>query len=344
DSALAHNNRASVLQELNRLEEAVASYERAIALKPDYAEALCNRGDALLKLRRPGDALESCERALELKPDYAQAHNGAGNALQDLNLPEEALASYERALALKPDYAEALSNRGNALQELNRSAEAVESFQRAIALAPEYAAAHWNESLCRLVGGDFERGWQEYECRWEAVQQRQKRNFREPLWLGGQSIAGRTILLHAEQGLGDTLHFCRYASLIADLDATVVLEVQPPLKTLLAGLRGVSRLIARGELLPQFDCHCPLLSLPLALKTTLATIPGLVPYLTSDAQRVARWRARLGDARSPRIGLVWSGNVGQRNDHNRSIPLALLARLLSRKAQFVSLQKELRPE
>ncbi|HKA46355.1 MAG TPA: tetratricopeptide repeat protein [Burkholderiales bacterium] len=343
DFAEALNNRGTALRDLRRLDEALVSYERALALRPDMAEAHNNRADTLQKLMRPAEALASCDRALELKPDYPAALNNMGNALQDLNLPEEALASYDRALKLWPDFAEALNNRGNALQELGRNDEALASFSRALSLEPGYAAANWNESLCRLRAGDFERGWPGYEWRWQDVQRNSRRNFKQPLWLGEESIAGKTILLHAEQGLGDTIQFCRYSKLVAERGATVLLEVQSPLKPLLTGLNGVDRLLAKGEPLPEFDCHCPLLSLPLACGTRLDNIPAAIPYLGCDPSRVNEWRNRLGVQTLPRVGLTWAGRPGHKNDHNRSIPLVEFEKLLSGRAQFVSLQKELRP-
>jgi len=209
---------------------AVELFDRALAINPDHAELHYNRGLALSNLKRPGDALTSYERAIELKPDYAEAHNNLGNALRELGRLEEALESYERALGIKLDYAEALYNRGIALGELKRPQDALESYERAFGIEPEYAEAHWNESLSRLLIGDFERGWQKYEWRWKKEPLiHQLRTYPQPLWLGETPIAGKTVLLHAEQGFGDTLQFCRYASLVAAQGARVVLEVQPAL-------------------------------------------------------------------------------------------------------------------
>lgn len=343
DDARAHCNRGVTLQALKRTQEALASYDRALGLDPDYVEALSNRSDALRELGRPAEALASCDRALALEPGCTAALCNRSAALQQLGCPAEALASCDRALELEPDYAEALYNRGTTLQMLNRPEEALASYGRALALEPGHAAAHWNESLCRLLTGDFERGWREYE--WRGRNDRLnpwKRDFSQPPWLGGQPIAGRTILLHAEQGLGDTIQFCRYARLVAERGATVLLEVQPPLRPLLEGLRGVSRLLTQGEALPAFDCHTPLLSLPLAFDTRLDSIPADVPYLGSDPERVDEWRARLGPRLLPRVGLTWSGTLGHKNDHNRSIPLAQCAGLLPGGVQAVSLQKDLR--
>ncbi len=343
DYAEALYNRGNILQELKRPEESLASFERALRLKPGHAEAFYNRGNALLELRRPEEALASFEQALRLRPDYAEAHNSRGVALQDLQREEESLASFESALRLAPDYVEALANQGSALHALGRPQEALACYGQALRLQPELADAHWNGSLSRLLLGDFAAGWQQYEWRWktEAFTSPQ-RNFAQPLWLGQGSLAGKTILLHAEQGLGDTIQFCRYAQRVAAAGATVLLEAQAALKPLLAGLEGVERILAQGEPLPAFDCHCPLMSLPLAFATGLDTIPAEIPYLRADPARVRAWQARLGGAALPRVGLAWSGGAAYKNDRRRSIPLAGFDRLASCRAQFISLQKELR--
>jgi tetratricopeptide (TPR) repeat protein len=342
DSAEAYNNRGIVLGSLQRHADAAESYERAIALKPDYAVAYNNRGVALGYLQHHAEALASYERAIALKPDYVEAYNNRGNALIDLERPAEALASLERALALKPDHADAHYNRGNALRDLHRHVEAAASYERALALRPDYASAHWNLADCRLLLGDFARGWEEYEWRWKLAQREKgTRDFAQPLWLGAQPVEGRTILLHSELGLGDTLLFCRYTREVAALGARVVLEVQPPLLSLLADLEGVAEILPRGAPLPAFDCHCPLLSLPLAFKTDLSNIPAAVPYIRSDPARIAAWRERLGPKRKPRLGLVWSGSAALRND-KRSMALAEMLPLLSDRAEWVGLQKEVR--
>jgi tetratricopeptide (TPR) repeat protein len=343
DNAEAYNNRGIALDRLQRYREAVASYERAIALKPDYARAYNNRGVALAgELRYFAEAVESYERAIALKPDYAEAYNNRGIALGALDRPADALESYERAIAARPDYAEAFYNRGNALRELHRHREAIQSYERAVALKPDYAAAHWNLADCRLLLGDFALGWREYEWRWKLEQPgAARRDFQQPLWLGAQPLEGRTILLHSELGMGDTLQFCRYAQAVAARGARVVLEVQPPLLPLLANLEGVAQAVPRGAALPAFDCHCPLMSLPLAFKTDPTNIPANIPYLRSDPPRVAAWREKLGPKHKPRVAVVWSGSMSQRND-KRSMALSAMLPLLGEWAEWISLQKDVR--
>jgi tetratricopeptide (TPR) repeat protein len=340
DYAEAYNNRGIALSRLQRYVEALASYEGAIAHKPDYARAYNNRGIALAELDRFAQALESYDRAIALRPDYAEAYNNRGIALAELDRPEEALESCERAVALRPGYAEAFYNRGNALRDLNRIKEAVDSYERAIALAPDYASAHWNLADCRLLLGDFALGWQEYEWRWKLTQRNEtRRAFEQPLWLGAQTLEGRTILLHSELGLGDTLQFCRYAKKVAALGAKVVLEVQPALLPLLADLEGVAQAVAGGAPLPAFDYYCPLMSLPLAFKTDLNNIPADIPYIRSDAVRVAAWQEKLPKKSKPRVGMVWSGSRLLSND-KRSMALAEMLPLVRDWAEWVSVQKE----
>ena len=345
DLAEAHANRGNALQGLKRFEEALESYDRALVLRPDHAETHSNRGTAVHELKRFDEALASHERALVLQPDLAEAHYNHGNALHTLKRLDEALASYERALALRPDYVEALANRGVTLHEQKRFAEALASYDRALALRPDFADAHYNAALSLLLAGDLERGFEKYEWRWETEQLGGgKRNFSEPLWRGSNDIAGKTILLHAEQGFGDTIQFCRYAPRVASYGARVVLEVQEPLRGLIGTLPGALSVISRGERLPDFDAHCPLLSLPLAFGTQLMTIPSETPYLRASAQRVMRWGDRLGARRRPRIGLAWSGRPTHKNDHNRSIEFRGLLPLLEFDATFVSLQRQVRAD
>ncbi len=342
-SAEVHNNLGNALRDLGRHADALSCFERAVARNPAFAEVHYNRGNTLYQLKRPAEALQCYERALALAPGYADAFNNRGNALRDLKRYDEALESYARAIALQPDSADAWSNRGHVLRGQKRYDEAIASYGQAVALAPDYAAAHFDLALCRLLLGDFATGWAGYEWRWKKPEHRAlRRNFAPPLWNGAEPLAGRTILLYAEQGLGDTLQFCRYASLVAARGATVVLEVPPPLLPLLSGLEGVAQVLAAGSPLPAFDCHCPLMSLPLAFGTDLSSIPSRVPYLASDPARVARWRSALGPRDAPRIGLVWAGSLLLEADNrsHRSLALAEMLPLAGDGVQWVSLQKE----
>jgi tetratricopeptide (TPR) repeat protein len=347
DYAEGHYNRGIALVNLGRLREALASDDKALALKPDFAEAHCNRGVVLHALERLADALTSFDEALAQKPDYAVALYNRGNALIDLQRPAEALASYDKALSLKPDFAEVLCNRGLALVDLKCPQDALASYDGAIALKPHYAEARYGRSLCLLLQGDYVSGWREYEWRRESKRtQQDKRSFAQPLWLGDEDLTDRTILLHFDQGYGDTIQFCRYAKLVTCRGARVLLEVQPALRSLISSIDRSVQVIAIGDALPDFDYHCPLMSLPLALKTSLNTIPATCPYLFAAPESKKRWHDRLGVGVKPRIGLAWAGNprlgdaAANRMDRQRSVAFDQLAPLFeSTHCEFHSLQK-----
>jgi len=343
--AMALSNRGVVLKELKRHEEALACYDRALTLRPDYVDAHCNRGNVLKELNRCEEALASYERALVLRPDHADTHYNRGASLYQLKRYDEALASYERSLALRPDHADTHYNRGVTLVELRRFDEALASYGHAIALQPDHAEARFNRATCPLLIADFDRGWKSYESRWDIGSGKSgRRGFAQPLWLGEADIAGKTILLHAEQGLGDSLQFCRYAPLVSARGARVILEVPDSLCGLMGTLAGVHEIVATGQPLPYFDFHCPLLSLPLAFGTRLESIPSTTPYLHAPLQSASGGDATWESRHHPRIGLAWSGNPAHKNDRNRSIPLSLLRPLFGIDATFVSLQKDVRAE
>ena len=366
------NRRGTTLSALHRYEEALQSHEQALALKPAFPEAHCNRGNALVKLGRPDEALQAYVRALTVHPGHIDALNNQGNVLTSLGRYEEAVISYDLAIAAAPAHAEALGNRANALRcmnrndealascelalslqpqsvgawinratilrGLNRTGEALDCYEKALALDPENADAHLNEGLCRLLTGDFERGWRKYEWRWKCTELRlQNREFAQPLWKGDSSLQGKTILLHAEQGFGDSIQFCRYVALVEASGAEVVLEVPAPLFRLMQGLAGERRVISAGDTLPPFDLHCPLLTLPLAFKTELHDIPFAPSYLCVDPSLEIAWKLKLGGKRKFRVGVVWSGRKTHRNDHNRSVPLPGLLPLRSEEVQLFSL-------
>jgi tetratricopeptide (TPR) repeat protein len=344
DRADGFSSLGLVFHALKQFERALKSYDEGLRLAPGDAELLNRRGVALLELGRPREALEEFERVLAADPDHLEALGNRGNALIKLNRPVDALASYDRVLMLAPDNAQLLTNRAAALRRLDRPQEAVLSARRALVGRPDFAQARFVEGVARLTLGDFS-GWRGYEARWGVgFLASHRRSFTAPLWLGESPLDGKTILLHAEQGFGDTLQFVRYAPLLVDRSANVVLEVQPELVRLLAPLPSVAAVIARGKPLPRFDCHCPLLSLPLAFATELATIPAQIPYIAPTDQDVALWRERL-PRRGPLIGLAWSGERSHDNDRNRSLRLETLLPLLqTRDVTFVSLQHEVRDE
>ncbi|NKJ47046.1 sulfotransferase [Burkholderia sp. SG-MS1] len=345
----ALNNRGNALAGLNRPLDALAAFDRAIAAMPEAAPFWNNRACLLRDMGRAGDALANLDHALALRPDYAAAWSNRGNVLADMNRPQDAEQSYRRALELAPAFVDAWNNLGLAQTDLDQHAQALSSFERALALDPESVETRWNQSLCLLRMGQFEAGWRQYESRWERTRIKGAgRGFAQPLWLGDFPLDGKTILLHAEQGLGDTLQFCRYAALVSKLGAKVVLEVPSSLKRLMTTLDGVDQLVEAGQPLPRFDCHCPLLSLPLAFRTDAASIPASTPYLFADTEAARAWRERIEAqaGRRLKVGLVWAGenrsHVAElrRIDERRSIALERFAPILEAPdVCFFSLQK-----
>jgi len=334
--------------ELRRLDHALTSFEAGLRIAPADAQLLNQRGVVLLELGGTSEALASFEQALVADSASLDALGNYGNALLKLNRPADAIAVYDRALALAPHNAGLLTNRAIALRKLDRPQEALMSVRRALAAKPDFAQARFVDSLVRLTLGDFDAGWRAYESRWQGRNlSSQRRAFAPPLWLGEGTLTGKTILLHAEQGFGDTMQFVRYAPLITARGARVVLEVQRELVRLVSRLEGIDTVIGRGEALPAFDLHCPLLSLPFACRTELASIPAPVPYLAAADEDVALWRARLPQGAAhivrPRIGVVWSGDPSHDNDVNRSLRLTALAPLFAvPDIDFVSLQYRVR--
>jgi tetratricopeptide (TPR) repeat protein len=330
----------------DRHAEALRHFDQAIALAPETAEFHLQRATALASLQRGRDALASYDRALALGAATPELFCDRGNALQTLNRHAEAVADYDRALALRPDFALAFSNRANAYAVLNRMDLAIEGYDRALALQPDLPFARLNRAYALLRLGDYRRGWPDYELRWTDPNiARGLPALDAPQWDGSAPVAGRTLLLRGEQGLGDMLQFCRYAPLLAARGATIILDVPAPLVRLLARLDGVTQVIAHGSAPPAFDWHIPLMSLPLAFGTTLESVPP-APYLVADAQRSAVWAARLAALPGRKVGLCWAGrrrsDVAELGavDRRRSMPRAALAPLAAvAGVSFVSLQK-----
>ncbi|HEY4404334.1 MAG TPA: tetratricopeptide repeat protein [Xanthobacteraceae bacterium] len=347
--AAAQSDLGLVLLAMGCLEGALASYDGAHAIAPDDPDALSGRGVVLLRLDRTPEALASFERALALAPRHLDALGNRGNALLKLNRPGEAIASYDAGLRLAPTHARLLTNKAVALRRLDRPHEALLGLNRALVGSPDFAEARFVESLVKLTLGDFAAGWSAYESRWAtAAFAPHRRNFIRPLWLGDRPLAGKTILLYAEQGYGDTIQFVRYAPLVVALGARVILEVQPELSRLMAAFEDI-HVIPHGQPLPAFDLQCPLMSLPLAFGTQLSTIPAVVPYIVPPAEDGATLSridelARLS-RHKPLVGLVWAGDRFHKNDANRSMRLTTLRPLLDLPhLQFVSLQQEISGE
>jgi hypothetical protein len=295
-------------------------------------------------LKQYTQALEYYQTAISLNPSYAIAISNQGVVLKELDRLEEALFCYNQAITLDPKLAEAHNNRGIVLKELGNIDQAYDSYQSAIKLDHEHGTFHWNLSILYLLQGDFEKGFKEYEWRWKDEEVgiiSGKRDFKEPLWLGDQTLSGKTILIYTEQGLGDTIQFGRYVPLFAHLDCKVILEIQAPLMPLFEHMSGVHQLVSKGSPLPVFDFQCPLMSLPLAFGTTLETIPPIQPIIL-DVEKMTQWQSRLGPKSKPRVGLVWSGGTTHKDDRRRSIQLKDYLGYCNNDFEYISLQKEVR--
>jgi hypothetical protein len=313
-------------------------------LAPDLAPDLAHQYREACRLRDAGDpaaALTLLRTVVARAPGRWDAWADYGSALADLDRCAEALAAFAKALARSPDPAAVLHNRGTTLLQMGDPEGALTDYTRALALAPDAATLRFDAALAHLVRGDFAAGLPLYEARFDDATQRQHRRHADlPRWDGTQPLAGRRLLLYAEQGFGDTLQFCRYAPLLAAAGARISIEVQPALATLLRSLGPDIAIIARGDPVPVMDLVCPLLSIPLACGMRLETIPARIPYLTADATATARFRERFGGP-GPVVGLVWSGNERHRNDARRSLDPALLGPLVKTPGmRFVSLQKD----
>lgn len=345
DNWVSHSNLGCAARDLGRSAVAAGCFRRALVLKPDVAEALNNLGLALRDQGGLEEAVVCHARALRLDPDFPDAHNNLGIAWQERGLVLPARECFSRVLAVSPASAEALNNLGLAFQESGGSGELW--YRRAIQVAPGFAEAHQNLAMSLLASGDWEAGWREYEWRWKTRDGPRRHPLaRGPLWQGEAGV-GRTLLIYAEQGFGDSLQFCRYVPWAAERGWSICLEVPAPLVRLFASLSGVARIVASGEALPRFDAHLPMLSLPRVLGATLAGIPAGVPYLRADPAKTSFWRQRLdGDPRLC-VGLAWAGRRradlprASAIDRRRSMTPDLLAPLFDLSdVRFVSLQKD----
>jgi len=342
DNLAVLNQHANALLVAGRAEEALAEFREVLARSPQHAEARLNCGIANAALGAHEEAVADFEAALKMMPAHPGAHYNRGLALHELGRYAAAIEAHDRVLAAAPQHAEAWLHRGRALAALNRHDEAMASYGKARAAGRDDPDLHFSEAMALLTLGDYRAGFEKYEARWRRSGMPAPKSRGRPLWLGDYPLARKTVLLHAEQGLGDTIQYARYVPLLAAAGAKVVLEVQSELTGLMARLDGGATIIARGEAPPPFDVHCPLGSLPLALRTEVDSVPAQIPYLSADDASLAKWGGRLGALARPRIALAWSGNPSHYNDRNRSIPFARLAPLFAAQARFVSIQRDVR--
>ncbi|HEY2413854.1 MAG TPA: tetratricopeptide repeat-containing glycosyltransferase family protein [Pirellulaceae bacterium] len=338
DYAEAYNDVGLVYEAQKRFDAAIASFEHALALKPDYVGAINNLGNALRATGRVEQALKRFNEALLVEPSLPAIHNNLGLAQRELGNTEEAFHCFQRAISIDPCNAESFNNLGAVYRDLGQHTQAAECFTRALTLNPTYADAHFNRATHWLLHGDFAHGWKEYEWRWQR-KDFPSRGAPELVW-DGRTLSGHRLLLHAEQGLGDTIQFARYAALCKNRGATVVFAAQKPLVALLAGCPGIDELTDLECAAPPFHFHAPLMSLPNIFGTSLDAVPAKVPYLTPSPLLKQSWMQRLGAFDGIKIGIAWQGNASFVADRYRSIPLSEFAPLAAVSGvTLVSLQK-----
>ncbi len=368
----AHFNRGLIVQAQGKAEEAAASYREALRQRPDYAEAHCALGSLHKDLGQLDEAESHFRRAAELRPGWAEprhhlglllqgrgrlaeseaalaqvtrlrpdhlAYNNLGVTLAMQGKSEEAVANFRHALRLSPDYLEGTVNLGNVLARVGVIEEADTTLQQAIRLKPDCAEAHRSLGYVALLQADFERGWKELERFWQFETSLRRPHAEQPLW-DGADLVGRTILLFAEQGHGDTMQFIRYAALVKERGGTVLLECQPRLVRLLAGCAGVDRIFPDGAALPAYNVQSSLLRLPYLFGTRLESIPANIPYLHAEPDLIETWRRNLEPLEGFKIGIAWQGDPRYGNDRTRSIPLERFAPLgMLKEVRLLSLQK-----
>ena len=348
NSANTFFNQSLTLKAMGKLNEALRSINQAISIKPNYPEAFNNRGVVFKELNRFDEAHSDYMSAIKLRPHYAEPYNNLGNLYRATNRPEEALACFDKAIELNPDYSEALYNKGNALRLLKRNDAAVEYYNRAIRLDSEHVNSHWNKSLLLLLSGDYEAGWQEYE--WRIKRNELKSNYYtgpERSWRGDFDISDKTLLIYGEQGFGDTLQFARYLPMVRARAGEVIFQVPYALARLMQRSYPWLKVVAAGDKLPPFDCHCPLMSLPLVFKTTIDSIPSETPYLVSDPSLDEIWKQRISMSHHrPSIGLCWNGGFRPEQpelwetNNRRNIAIREFSKFLQHsECAFFSLQK-----
>jgi tetratricopeptide (TPR) repeat protein len=344
DNALVLSFMGDALQAMGQAVAAMAHYEAALQQRPACKEALTGKGSALLAAEQWKEAVLCFDQLVATVPDNASVYFHRAVALQALRQWEAAILDYGQAIDLQADFVQAHCNRANVYQGLGQFSLALQDYERALGLQADCAQAKYNKSLLLLLLGDFVPAWPLYEWRWHKEQMRSQRlNCVQAQWTGIQPLAGRTVLLHCEQGLGDGIQFVRYAPMVHALGARVLIRAPRSLITLFGSLGPDIRCLSINESSPDFDYHCPLMSLPLAFGTELPSIPASPSYLAASPEREAHWRRRLGTKGRKRIGLVCSGSTSHPDDHQRSISLEMLLQALPPQFDYYCLQNELRP-
>ena len=331
DDAEIHNNMGVTLKEMGELDRSVQAYQQALEINPQYAEAHNNLGNVLKEMDRLDESLHAYQQALKINPQFVEGYYNIGVFFQEQRKVKESAQAYQKAIQIQPDYVEAHINLGVVLREQVRLKESIQAHQKAIQIQPDYEEAHINLAITFLLQGQLTAGWKEFEWR-----RSRKRDFKRPLW-DGTPLNGKSILIYAEQGFGDTIQFVRYIDLLPDANTIIIVVCQPELKTLFKSINRIDTLVTKGEDIPDSDVHVPLLSLPYMFNTTLDTIPARIPYLYLNPEADSVFH--LDDSHDLKIGIVWAGRPTHANDNNRSIDLKWFKCLLDiRNCEFFSLQ------
>lgn len=337
----AYVERGHLLRKSNRFEEAVNDYSLALKYDPYSFGALVGRGLLFGQVSQFEKAVKDFDRAIELKPNSSDVLYNRALAYSKLGKVRLSIDDYTRAVNSNPNHYQAYNNRGLAYREIKAFQQAIDDFDQSVAIKPEFACGFWNKALTHLMIGEYKTAWQLYEYRWKSPNFTSPvRNFTEPIWLGKEPIEKKTILLHSEQGLGDSLQFCRYINKFQGLDCTVLLEIERPLMQIMTCLLPKKQIFQKGTKLPNFDFHCPLGSLPLAFDTTIDTVPYPSGYLYPAPERIKWWRDYLGEKKKPRVGLAWQGNPAHPKDYKRSIKLDTIIHKLCRNFDWYSLHPD----
>jgi tetratricopeptide (TPR) repeat protein len=339
----AYTHRGQLLRISGRPSDAIADFAVAVDLDGQSADVFNSRGIAFAQLEKFECAIDNFSIAINRKRDFADAFYNRALAHRKVGNYDHSISDYSSTIKLKPNHFQAYNNRGFVYRELGRLDDAIVDFKKSSEINPKFHDGFWNASLSLLALGDYENGWNLYEYRWSSASfSSPRRNFSAPLWLGKESLSGKTILLHSEQGFGDSLQFCRYVPLVKEFGCKIILEIETPLMGLMRSISNGIQIVEKDTALPYFDYHCPLMSLPLAFATEIETIPKSdAAYLWVDQNRVKWWKAKLGTKKRPRVGLAWRGNPAHSNDQNRSIPLCNILGELSPDLDWFCLQKDL---
>ena len=333
---------ADALHMLGDFLNGVTLIQKAISLNSQNSDYFSNLSVAFIGLKNFAQALECCEMALSLNPSNFGALNNKGLAFRGLMRLDDAATSFSKAVSLTPGFANALANLGHVCADRNQLQEAIAWYKKALTIQSKHPESSLGMAFAILRSGELRQGFEWYECRWsDPIAASNRPRYAQPLWLGDIELLGKTILLYGEQGIGDTVQFIRYVPIIASMGARVLLIVHPSLWRLFRCLEGVDLFVGQKSELPAFDFHCPLASLPLALKTDLTTLPIASTYLSASKEIVFKWGALLGRKAKLRVGICWSGNTSHGNNHNRSIDLQMLLQFLPQGLDYICLQKDI---